>query len=173
MNANNIILIGFMGTGKTTVANILAKQLGWQDINSDEMIETAEGMPISRIFETKGEAYFREVETEALRTVLAGKERIVATGGGAVLKEENRDAMLKGGLVVALKASPDTIISRVREDASRPLLAGNLEERVVSLLKEREHAYDFAHFIIDTDVLTADQIAGRIKDYFHSAATEA
>lgn len=168
MNAKNIILIGFMGTGKTTVGTILAKKLGWHDINTDEVIETAEEMPISSIFESKGEAYFRKAEAEALRTVLTGSEWVVATGGGAVLREENRDAMLKDGLVVALKASPETIISRVREDASRPLLAGNLEERVFSLLKEREQAYDFAHLSIDTDSLTAEQIADRIKDYYEA-----
>lgn len=148
-----------MGTGKSTVGQKLAELLGWTFQDSDAFLEEEQQTSISELFRMHGETYFRALESKALAHILDRKEQIVATGGGAVLVDGNRACMLQNGFVVALKASPETIIQRVSSDSSRPLLHGDLEERVHTLLEQRKSAYDFAHSIIDTEELTADQIA--------------
>ncbi|MEF3303922.1 shikimate kinase [Paenibacillus sp. GYB003] len=161
----NIVLVGFMGTGKSTVAAELAQRLGWSRIDLDASIERAEGKSIPELFAERGEAYFRAAETEALRRELVGRSRqVVATGGGAVLAEGNRDIMLANGLVVALTATAETIISRVHNDPNRPLLRGNAEKSVPELMEQRKHAYDFAHVRIDTTDKTVEQIVGLIEE---------
>jgi len=162
MNPHNIILIGFMGTGKTTVGRRLADRTGWSFVDVDEYIVETEQRPISDMFARDGEERFRAIETAALQTLLAGEGKIVSTGGGAVLREENRRLMKQRGLVVALKASKQTIMARLRHDRSRPLLAGNLEERVNKLLAERATAYDFADLILQTDGHPPDELATAI-----------
>lgn len=166
LNMRNIVLVGFMGTGKSTVASALAERLGWSKVDLDAAIEQAEGATIPQLFEGKGEAYFRRAETEALRRELEGRSgQIVATGGGAVLAEENRALMLANGLVVALTANLETIVGRVKNDPNRPLLRGNAEQSVPELLERRKHAYDFAHLQIDTSDKTVEQIAGEIAEW--------
>lgn len=161
---SNVILVGFMGTGKTTVGRALAARLGWRFIDTDSFIEEQEGMSVAEIFAQKGEAYFRQTETRALMQILKRSGQVVATGGGAVLAEENRAMMLQGGLVAALQASPATIIGRVREDKSRPLLAGDVEERVHRLLEARRTAYDFAPVQLATDGISVDQLVERLAE---------
>lgn len=166
----NVILVGFMGTGKSTVANILAERLRWNKIDLDTAIEQAEGASIPHVFAEKGEPYFRQAETEALKRELEGRSgQIVATGGGAVLAEENRNVMLNNGLVVALTAKVETIIQRVQNDPNRPLLQGNAEKSVPELMEKRKHAYEFAHMKIDTTDKTADQIADLIAEKVRTA----
>lgn len=162
MNPHNVILIGFMGTGKTTVGRRLADRTGWRFVDVDEYIVETEKRPISDIFARDGEERFRAIETAALQTLLAGEGKIVSTGGGAVLREENRRLMKQRGLVVALKASKETILARLRYDQSRPLLAGNLEERVDKLMAERASAYDFADLVLHTDGRSPDSLADAI-----------
>ncbi|GAA3407207.1 shikimate kinase [Paenibacillus hodogayensis] len=161
----NIVLIGFMGTGKSTVAAALAERLGWNRVDLDTSIEEAENATIPQLFADKGEPYFRRAETEALKRELDGREgQIVATGGGAVLAEENRGIMLANGLVVALTADIGTILQRVQNDPNRPLLRGNAEQAVPELLERRKHAYDFAPVRIDTSDKTVEQIAAEIVE---------
>lgn len=160
----NVILVGFMGSGKTTVGKRLAHALGWTFVDSDHAIEAHEGMAVRDIFQSEGEAYFRQAETETLRRLLSSENQVIATGGGAVLKEENRKLMLEGGLVVALKASEATVVKRVRGDESRPLLQGDVEERVRSLMLARKTAYDFAPVQIDTDGRSVEEIVKLIAE---------
>ena len=168
MNVRNVILVGFMGTGKSTVASLIAERLGWNKIDLDTSIESAECATIPQLFADKGEPYFRNAETNALIRELEGREgQVVATGGGAVLAEQNRGIMLSNGLVVALTASKETILERVQNDPNRPLLKGNAAASVPELLEKRKYAYDFAHLRIDTTGRTpesiADEIAGHIR----------
>ncbi|NOV03313.1 shikimate kinase [Paenibacillus planticolens] len=158
MTTSNLVLVGFMGTGKSTVGRKLAERLGWTFQDSDAVLEEEQQTSIADLFRQHGEAHFRALESKTLENLLARQGQIVATGGGAVLAEENRACMLRNGFVVALKASPETIIQRVSSDTSRPLLQGNLEERVHTLLEQRKSAYDFAHTVIDTSELTTEQI---------------
>ncbi|MCC3372948.1 shikimate kinase [Cohnella sp. REN36] len=158
----NVVLVGFMGTGKSTVSRLLAERLGWSRIDTDDEIVRRAERTIPEIFAGEGEAAFRELESAVIRDVLAGERRIVATGGGAVLRDDNRAAMLAGGLVVALTADRETLIARVvagGEAAGRPLLAGDAEARIDALLATRRHAYDFAHVAIDTCGRTPEEIA--------------
>jgi shikimate kinase len=159
----NIILIGFMGTGKTTVGKRLAQILQWQHVDTDHVIEEKEGS-ILEIFHQHGEAYYRQIEAKYVRQVTLGSEQVITTGGGSVLLPENRIALKQSGFVVLLTASPETIIKRVREDQDRPLLQGNLEERVHQLLRDRENAYQFADYTVDTTDLSVDEIVRQIID---------
>lgn len=160
----NIVLVGFMGTGKTTVGRILAQQLDWVFTDTDAYIEEQAGMTISRMFQEHGEDYFRERETESLKELLQRQGQVVSTGGGAVLREENRRLMLENGLVVAMLADEAVIVERVKGDAGRPLLQGDLEERVRTLVEARRHAYDFAHVRLHTDNLSPLEAARRIQE---------
>lgn len=151
-----------MGTGKSTVGRKLAQRLGWSFCDSDAVLEEVQQTSISELFRNHGEAHFRALETETLAHILDSAGQVVATGGGAVLAASNRACMLQYGFVVALNATAETIIQRVSADTSRPLLQGNLEERVHTLMEQRKHAYDFAHTSIDTTELNEDQIVDRI-----------
>ncbi|OPH47747.1 hypothetical protein BC351_10975 [Paenibacillus ferrarius] len=162
VTASNIVLVGFMGTGKSTVGKQLAERLKWTFRDSDAVLEAEEQTSIPDLFRIHGESYFRTLESKTLAHILEGNKQVVATGGGAVLAEANRSHMLNNGFVVALKASPEMIIHRVSSDSNRPLLQGNLAERVHTLLEQRKSSYDFAHMVIDTTELTTDQIVEMI-----------
>jgi shikimate kinase len=159
MNSSNIILVGFPGTGKSTVGKLIASRLGWRFMDTDLYIEAQQGQSISVMFAEQGEAFFRNLESQAIKEILSGKDQVVATGGGAVLAASNREQMLAGGFVVALTASAEVIIQRVSSDQSRPLLQGNLEEKVLTIMEQRKHAYDFAHELVDTSNLSSEDIA--------------
>lgn len=160
---DKIVLVGFMGTGKSTVARLLAGRLGIGRVDLDEEIEREAGCTIAELFDTKGEAHFRDLESNVLARLMAeDRPLVLATGGGAVLREANREAMLRSGFVAALTALPERIIERVSGDGARPLLRGDVGERVRRLMAERKHAYDFAHIKIDTTDLKPDEVADRI-----------
>lgn len=162
-NPLTIVLVGFMGTGKSSVSRLLAEQLALRCIDLDSEIERQEGRAIRDIFAESGEAAFRDAESRVLAEVLALPEgKVLATGGGAVLREQNRKQMLQHGWVIALTAEADAIVSRVRSDSARPLLQGDVESRVTALLAERRDAYSFAHDIVDTTALDTAGVAGRI-----------
>ncbi|MFB9279916.1 shikimate kinase [Cohnella cellulosilytica] len=156
----NIILVGFMGTGKSTVSRLLAERLSWGSLDTDEEIVRMAGKTIPQIFSEDGEAAFRDWESEAVREALDGERKIVATGGGAVLREINRKRMLERGWVVALTADKASLIRRVNAAAgSRPLLEGDAEARVTQLLATRRQAYDFAHAKVDTSAKSPEEVA--------------
>jgi len=159
---NNIILIGFMGTGKTTLGRLLAERLQWSFVDCDERIVDRAGMSIADVFTKQGEDAFRALESEVIDDVLRSTQQVVSTGGGSVLRAANRQRMKQGGLVIALTADKATILRRVQGDAARPLLQGDAETRIEQLLEERKGAYDFAHLFIDTAQLTVDQAIERV-----------
>lgn len=162
----NIILIGMMGTGKSTVGRLVADSLGYTLIDLDTEIEKLDGRTIPEMFEADGESYFREAESAALRSVLLRKGIVVASGGGAVLSTENCEAMKQGGWVVALTADAASIVERVRGDVNRPLLAGDVEERVGRILDERKDKYLFADVLLDTVGRSAEEVATDILTHY-------
>jgi shikimate kinase len=162
LTQKNIILIGFMGTGKSSVGKALAERLNWQFVDTDQRIEKQQGMTISEMFRDLGEPAFRQVESETIDKVLQHSAQVIATGGGAVLAERNRQSMKKDGFVVALTAAAEIIIERVKRDESRPLVQGDVTERVHTLLETRKHAYDFADLVIDTSKVTIDDVTRQI-----------
>jgi shikimate kinase len=160
----NIVLVGFMGTGKTVVARLLAKKLKRDFLELDDMIEKKEGLAIKDIFEQKGESYFRRIEKEVVKDACQHKDVVIAAGGGVILDEENLRNLKEDGIVICLKASPDTILKRTKGLKTRPLLnVPDPEKRIAELLKQREPYYNKADLSIDTDKLSIEQIADKIK----------
>jgi shikimate kinase len=154
----NIVLIGFMGSGKTTVATRLARKLGMKYVSTDNMIEKREKRTINEIFTRSGEDYFRGVETEAVREACAMEGVVVDAGGGAVLRDENIAAMKSGGVLICLTAAPEAIMKRTGKYKHRPLL--NVEDpkrKIRDLLARRAPFYAKADHCVDTGKLTVRQ----------------
>lgn len=159
----NIVLVGLMGAGKTTVGELLAKMYGLVFIDIDKAIERDAGMSISQIFATKGEKYFRELESSAILTFLNKSDSIISTGGGAVENDENLKNLKKNGAIVYLKASPEILFKRIKNENNRPLLkTQNPLETLKNLLNKREKNYLQADIIIETDNKTKEEIAKEI-----------
>ncbi len=161
----NIILIGFMGAGKTTVGNVVAERLNQPLFDTDQLIEQQTGMSISKIFEIYGENEFRRLETEILKGNLsANKDWVLSVGGGLPLKEENRGLLKKMGIVVYLRVQPDTVLQRLKGDKTRPLLqGGDVKQKVESLLRQRGTIYEEgADIVIDVDGKAPENIAQEI-----------
>jgi len=157
--ARNLILIGFMGTGKTSVGMRVAKSLGWRFVDTDRLIVSKAGKPIPQIFEDSGEDAFRELETEVLRKCAAGSGRVISTGGGIVTLERNREILKEAGYVIWLKASPETIYERVKNNRNRPLLkTGDPRTTIREMLEARRGFYVAASDLrIRTDGLTMEE----------------
>ncbi len=164
----NIALIGFMGSGKSTVGRSVARRLGWQITDTDTVVETAAGRAIPQVFAEEGEAAFRDREASAVLSVCRSERQVIATGGGAVLRRENADALRNAALVIWLTARPDVVVARTeRRAASRPLLTPpdgvDLLTHVLTLLGERAPAYQSAaHLVVDTSDRAPDAIAVEI-----------
>jgi shikimate kinase len=163
-----IVLTGFMGTGKTQVGRRLARALGRPFVDIDDLIEAATGKTVAEIFASEGEPHFRTVEREAVGKACGVPEAVIATGGGTVLDPENRRRLAAAGPIVCLSARPEDIIRRVGNPASRPLLSGGAEERIGrirSLLAERAPTYALAAHTIDTTGLSLDEVVERVREY--------
>jgi len=159
----NIILVGFMGTGKNAVGRLLAKQLGMEFVDMDALIEQKENRPISEIFAKSGEPYFRKVEKQMAKEVAAGDNSVIVAGGGVVLDEDNIKALKENGIMFCLTASPQTILDRTKRYQHRPLL--NVEDpaaRIGELLGKRAVCYARADHQIDTDNLKPEEVARKI-----------
>lgn len=149
----NIFLIGYMGTGKSSVAAYMAETYAMEVLEMDEMLVRQEGMSISDIFANMGEEYFRDKETRLLKEICLQENKVVSCGGGVVLRKQNVEEMRKGGRIVLLSAQPETILERVKDDNSRPLLAGNKTVDFISEMmeKRRERYEEAADVVIQTD----------------------
>lgn len=166
---SNIILAGFMGSGKTTVGKVLAERLGWTFCDTDEIIEQRTKTKISEIFSQQGEPAFRDMESALAREMVEWHQRVVSTGGGFMLRPENLAASERAGFPVLLVASPDEIWHRVGRSRHRPLLqVENPRARIEQMLQERQSAYEAIAHKISTDGLTPDQVAQAILDLIHS-----
>ena len=159
----NIVLIGFMGTGKTSVGRLLAGRLGCAFHDLDKKIEEACGISIPQIFAQHGEPYFRAREKEAVRAAAARSGLVIATGGGTVKDAENAALLREHGVLVALTADVDTILQRTAARGARPVLdgadAGDRRAAVVRLLEERRTLYAGADITVDTSCRSPLEVA--------------
>ncbi len=159
----NIVLVGFMGTGKSVVGKRVAKALHMRFVSTDDLIEEKEKRKISEIFEQSGEPYFRTVEKEIVRQVSGMDNVVIAAGGGVVLNEENIASLKQKGIMTCLIATPEEIYERTKRHKHRPLL--NVEkpvEKIKELLTARAHFYAKADHQIDTTGKTIDDVVKEI-----------
>lgn len=166
LKQSNVVLIGFMGSGKSTVGKALAKKWGFTYVDTDALIEEMEGMTINEIFATKGEEYFRDLETETVKKIKNKyKRHVISVGGGTPLRAENRKLLKKTGVVIYLKTSPETVLKRLKYDKTRPLLQRPDKEAAVrELLEKRTPIYQSAaNFSVSTDDLPVDKIVSEIE----------
>ena len=158
----NIILAGFMATGKSSVGKRLAARLGQEFVDLDALIEARAGMAIPAIFRAQGEAAFRALESQAARAVAARQGCVVATGGGAIVDPENLRAFQQSGVVITLTADVETILGRIGEGSDRPMLRdADKRERIQLLMAERAPAYARADFVVDT---SSKNVAGVVEE---------
>ena len=172
MKKNNVILIGFMGCGKSTVGKKLADALAYEFRDTDAMIEEDYGKTISKMFEEDGEAYFRDAETELLKKLSVEADGMVlATGGGMPMREENATLLKKVGTVVFLETTIETILSRLQKDTGRPLADGeDREARLRPLFAKRLPVYRaVAEYSVNTEEKSVDVIVEEIKTVVNDA----
>jgi 3-dehydroquinate synthase len=168
----NLILTGFMGTGKTTVGQLIAQRLGRQFIDTDQWIEERAGKSVAAIFAEDGEDRFRAWEAEACRALSEPQGLIIATGGWTLGPPQNRDALQRGGCVICLWAEPEAILARLESAAERPLLAGDERAaRLRALLKQREEAYRSFAWQVDTTKLDVAEVLLHVMALYGSVST--
>lgn len=160
---HSFVLIGLPGVGKTTIGKLLSNTLDCPFVDTDDLIEQKMNCSISEIFAKYGEEYFRQIETSVIKDLSANVSQIVAIGGGAFQKEENRQSLQQLGKIVYLKASPDGVFERLKEDSSRPLLqCSSPFEKIKELYHKRKDAFELADMIIDTTDLSVQEVLEKI-----------
>ncbi len=166
---SNIVLIGFMGSGKTSIGKRLSLRMKWEFIDMDDFIEKREGMSVSKIFAEKGEDYFRNIERELCLRFSEPKCKIIATGGGVIKNEKNMRNLKLGGVIVYLSSTPETIAYNLRNDDSRPLLkCEDKLGRIRELLGQREPVYKkYADITIDVSELNMEDTLNKITEEYN------
>lgn len=175
-DSKNIILVGFMGSGKSVVGRALARLTGLSMVDADAELVSRAGRPISQIFQEDGEEAFRKLERSVIIDLCAQSGKIIAAGGGSFVDPDNRKLMLASGQVVCLSARAETILKRISRSRGnvkqagsnapvRPLLAGDDPlASIKALLAQRAEAYAQAHYTVETDGLTPKQVAHKVYD---------
>lgn len=160
----HIVLVGMMGTGKTVVGRTLARRMERPFYDTDRLIEERKGQTIAKIFSAHGEAYFREIESAVIREAVAKPPAVIATGGGALQRQENRDALKRRGMLVWLTADVHEMVQRTSKRAkTRPLLRGqDTASHLRQLLAEREPFYAEAAFVVDTTDKNVNEVTAMI-----------
>jgi shikimate kinase len=167
--AKNIVLIGLMGSGKTTIGKALADRTGREFADTDELIVEKDSRPIKQIFAENGEEFFRNLETKVIEEVSKQENFVISTGGGAVLRDENIDFLKENGVLFYLYAPAEVIWERVKDDKDRPLLNVDAPiELLKRLQQEREPFYGKADFKINTHEHSIEEIVDKIIELFDS-----
>jgi len=163
-HVRRVLLVGFMGSGKSTVGRLVAAGLSWRFLDFDDRIEEVEGRSVAEIFRTQGERYFRRVESEIAEDLLSEDHVVLGSGGGWAAAPGLLDALPDGTVSVWLRVSADEAVERVRPQAGvRPLLAtGNPRSKAEALLSERAPRYGHAHLTVETDGRTPEDVAAEI-----------
>ena len=169
---NNIVLIGFMAVGKTTVGKSLSYLMHYQFVDTDLYIEKKEGRKIAAIFKENGEPYFRELERNVSKELLKNPRKVISTGGGLFMDEVSRALYLKEDFVVFLKLPMDIIYKRLMKNNKRPLAQGETKEALAKRYQQRLPIYRKAHLEVDTIGKTAFAIAKEIKQAYYGWLTK-
>jgi shikimate kinase len=168
----NLALIGFMGTGKTSVGRLVAELLDFEYLDTDEMIQSDTGRTISEIFKADGEPAFRALEEKAVVDLAARAKTLIATGGGLPMNPKNLDSLRTHALVVCLWASPEKIWERVKNQSHRPLLHDpNPQVKIRELLAAREPFYKQADVLLNTELRAVREVAQQIVHQFRLATS--
>ena len=158
-----IVLVGMMGAGKSTIGRFLSRVIKFDFVDIDKEIEKQEGKTITNIFNEHGEKYFREKEAEIINTFSKSQNTVMALGGGAFEDEKTRKLLKKNGIVVYLKATPQTLFKRIHKEIHRPLLRKNFSvDTLAFILKKRIINYEKAHYILETDNKTPKEVVKKI-----------
>ncbi|KAB2951304.1 shikimate kinase [Heliorestis acidaminivorans] len=169
----NIVLIGFMGTGKSTVGKILAHKIAYEFIDTDREIERVTGLTITQIFDNHGEQRFRSEETVMARKVSEKTKKVISTGGGIVLRQENVTALRSTGIIIELSARPEIIWQRISRRTHRPLIRKEMDAQVIAeMMAQREPYYQCADYRIDTSEKTLVQVVEEIAQILHQREQE-
>ena len=167
---SNIVLIGFMGTGKTTVGQQISKELWMPMVDTDTMVEVDNQMIIGEIFDRYGEGYFRNLETAAVRKVSKFKTNVISTGGGVVLRFEKLNLLQENGLLFCLRATPEDIFERIKDESRRPLLKDpDPPNKIRQLLQARQAHYQRIEHQIETTNLSIEEVTNQIIGIYQSA----
>ena len=162
MAADNVILVGFMGAGKSSVGRILARRLGRCFVETDDMITAKEGLSVPEIFATRGEAHFRAAEEDALGLLADKRDVVIATGGGFPCREGRPAALRALGTVVWLTGDLDTCYRRALAAGQRPMLAGRTRADIDALYRSRVPYYSQADLVVDTSAIGPDQVVAEV-----------
>jgi len=158
MPGRNVILVGFMGAGKSICGRMLARRLDRCFVETDDMIVASEGCSIPEIFKRYGERRFRQLEAEAVEAIAMKSDDVIATGGGLPCRDGMMEMLRSLGVVIWLRGDLSELLARARRQGARPMLDGRSEEDLVALLKAREPYYSQAHATVDTSGRTVDQV---------------
>jgi len=171
-DVHNLVLIGFMGTGKSSVGRMAAHQLGYDFVDTDDLLERKAGKTISRIFAEDGEARFRELEHQLVAEMAGWRKKVIATGGGLGSDPDNLASLKSHALVVCLWATPEAIWQRVRHQTHRPLLQeADPLARIRQLLEQRTPCYRQADVLVHTGLRSIHEVTSQVMHHFHSART--
>ena len=164
MKYKKIALIGMMGSGKTTISKLLAKKSNWTLFDTDKIFEEENNTSITNFFEKFGENEFRKKEIQILELISKNENIIISTGGGIILKQENREKLFRGDIFsIYLKTSPDMIFERIKNNKTRPLLlVENPKREIEKILNSRKDYYNLAQLTVNTDDKTAQEITEEI-----------
>lgn len=162
MPGDNVILVGFMGAGKSVCGRLLARRLGRCFVETDDMIVARDGRPIPEIFRQDGEPAFRRREAEAVEALRLKSGDVIATGGGLPCREGRMDVLRELGTVVWLRGDLAALLARARRAGDRPMLQGRTVEELETLYREREPYYRRAHVVVDTGGIGVDQVVRRL-----------
>ena len=164
----NLVLLGFMGSGKSTIGSILANKLNLDFIDVDHQLEKEEGISISEIFSTKGESYFRKIEEKISIKLLKLNNKVISLGGGGFINNNIQRLVLKDGISFWLKWNSLTLINRVKRNKKRPLIINTTEKKLKKLIRDRSEAYNKAHYKIDCEILNKNEIVNKILDIYEN-----
>ena len=164
----NLVLIGFMASGKSTIGSLLANKLHLDFIDVDHQLENEEGISISKIFGTKGENYFRKIEEKISIKLLKSNSKVISLGGGGFINNNIQRLVLKNSISFWLKWNSSTLLNRVKRNKKRPLTINSNEKELKKLIKDRSEVYNKANYKIDCENLNKNEIVQKIADIYEN-----